>query len=289
MKKRWLSVVSTVLVSSFLLTLCPNMSREMGIYPTLVYSKTKSQKENQIQFEKEVYAVKQGEKIALKLKNTKLKLAYISENPKVATVDKNTGILSAKNVGTTIITAKIANKKVCKCEVKVVFRKANMANKFVKQKEGKVLELSTNCKITLPENWDYELQHDDTKYIQYICLSLPDDEYKGSIYIKKDKKRHKKTTVEVYTQNRLKTVIGKLQKSNLEVEKASFQMKTFKKQPIGIGTFQVKKDTNIEYRTIMIQKIDDCFIEYDCIATSENENIQFVKAMFHMITSLQGK
>lgn len=285
MKKRWKSIVCFVLASSFLVTICPNVARKMAIFPTTVQCETKRKKVNTIQFEKEIYVVKQGEKIALKLHNTKLSPVYKSGNQEVATVDKNTGIVLAKNVGITEIIAKTEDKKVAKCKVKVIFQKANFKNKFVKQKEGKSITVSKTSTINLPENWDYELQYDGDKYTQYTCLSLPDDEYKGCIYIKKNKKLYKNLVVEDQIQQVMKSTIDKLQKSNLKVTKAGIQTKVFKNQTIGIGTFEVKKETNTEYRTIMIQKMDRSFIEYDCIATSEKENIQFLKAMCHIVAS----
>lgn len=286
MKKRWKSMVSFVLTSSFLVTICPSVAREIAIFPTVVQCETKQKKIQTIQFEKETYVVKQGEKIALKLRNTKLSPVYKSENPEVAIIDKNMGILIAKNVGTTEIIAKTKDKRVGKCKVKVVFRKANLKNKFVKQKAGKSLKLSTTTTIVLPENWDYELQYDNKKYTQYTCLNLPDDEYKGCIYIKKNKKIYKELEIEHQIQQVMKSTISKLEKSNLKVNKAGIQTKMFKNQTIGIGTFEVEKETNTEYRTIMIQKMDRSFVEYHCIATSEKENTQFLKAMFHIITSL---
>lgn len=286
MRKRWKSMVSFVLASSFLVTMSPYVAREMAVLPTEVQCGTKQKKAEVIQFEKETYVIKQGEKIALKLKNTKLSPIYRSGNQEVASIDKNTGVLIAKNVGTTEIIAKIKDKKVAKCKVKVVFKKSNLKNKFVKQKEGKKIELSSTSAITLPENWDYELQYDNKKYTQYTCLSLPDDEYKGCIYIKKYKKPYKNLDVEHQTEQLMKSTISKLEKTNFNVKKAGVQTKVFQKQTIGIGTFEVEKETNTEYRTVVVQKLDQSFVEYHCIATSQKENTQFLKAMFHIVTSL---
>lgn len=281
MKKRLLSMVSVVIVSSFLMSYYPNFY-SMDITPNIVYSKEKKK----IHFEHSTYTINQGEQVALKLKNTKKKPVFSVQDQKVAIIDKKTGVLTGKNLGSTTVIAKISEKEKYQCKVNVVFAKGKVATQYSKQEDGKVLELPHKIKIILPENWDYEIHKEDKNYIQYTCLNLPDNEYKGCIYVKEESSVKKNTSISSYTKQALKQSIGELYASGT-VSKGSFSMKKFQKEWIGVASFEVAKSTGVEYRTIFVQKRDNCFIQYESVATNLDENNNFIAACFHMMQSLQ--
>ena len=63
-----------------------------------------------IKLNKKFVNVMQGKTVQLKVKGTKAKVKWSSENKKIATVNKK-GLVKAKNVGVTRIFAKVGNKK----------------------------------------------------------------------------------------------------------------------------------------------------------------------------------
>lgn len=88
-----------------------------------------------------------GKSFQLKLKNNKRKIKWTSSKKKVATVNKN-GKVKAKKVGTTIITATVANKKYT-CKLTVENPKISYSTLKIYQGDAVPLYIDgTNCDYT---------------------------------------------------------------------------------------------------------------------------------------------
>lgn len=230
----------------------------------------------------------QGKTATLKMLNTKAKAVFTSSNTKVAKVNKSTGRVAARNAGTATITATLKNGKKYKCKVTVTFQEASVPTVDSTLTASKELTFTDDIKFTLPENWDYELYEKTAKYLQYICLNLPDDENKGCVYVTGQPYTSTSTfRMKSYTKQQLSNLVYKMQQSGYLVQDAAYNVMKSKGQTIGIMTFKVTKGDNKEYETILIQKKGQNIFFYECIGTSQKERKQFESVALFMLHSLE--
>lgn len=230
----------------------------------------------------------QGKTATLKLLNTKEKPAFTSSNTKVATVNKTTGRVAGKNAGTATITAKLKNGKKYTCKVTVTFNKAELPQVDASLVKGKELAFTDGVTITLPEGWDYELYEHNKKILQYICLNLPDDEYKGCVYISAEPYSEKGTfKMTDFVKKELTTLVSAMQKDGYLVQWASSGILKQNDDEIGVMTFKATKESLQEYETVLLQKKGDYIFFYECIGTSKAERKQFSSSALYMLNSLE--
>lgn len=91
----------------------------------------KNTSEKEVQLNKKKVKLKAGQKIKLKVKNTKKKITWISSKPKIAKVNKK-GVVIARKAGTAVIKAKVKGGKTYKCKITV--KKAVSSKKSGKKK-----------------------------------------------------------------------------------------------------------------------------------------------------------
>lgn len=229
----------------------------------------------------------QGKTATLKMLNTKSKAVFTSSNVKVAKVNKNTGRVAAKNAGKATITATLKNGKKYTCKVTVTFGKVVLPTEDSSLIAGKELAITDDIKLTLPQNWDYELYEKSSKYIQYICLNLPDDEYKGCIYISGQPYTTEGSfSMKSYAKKQLSSLVTKTQEDGYMVQGASYGTMSVQDQTIGVMTFKAIKNETAEYETILIQKRGNNIFFYECIGTSKKERKEFASAALFTLLSL---
>lgn len=249
-------------------------------------SMTKQAVNKQIQLSKTTVTLLQGETETLTLLHTDKKVTFTSNNKKVASVNKKTGVITANNIGKAVITAQLSNHKKYYCKVTVKFGKAVLPTKADSLERGKELQIMDGMSLTLPKNWDYELHEQDPSKVEYICLSLPDDEYKGCIYVTAmTNTEETKSPMEDITKKQLKQRIITKQQDEYKVQNAASNVQKKKNETVGVLTFQATKDDAIEYETILIQRKGNQWIFYECIATSTVEQKQFASVANYMIDS----
>lgn len=273
-KKAWMAILCTLTVAL------------LPIVPTESISATTSSKT--IKLSKTELQLTQGRTATLKVLNTKEKAVFTSSNVKVAKVNKNTGRVSARNIGKTTITATLKNGKKYKCKVTVTFQNANVPKVNNDLIEGKKLVFTEDITLTLPQQWDYELYEKTTKYLQYICLSIPDNEYKGCIYVTGQSiTTDSPFQMKAYTKQQLSKLVSNMQKSGYLVQGASYQVMKSAGGTIGIMSFKVTKDDIKEYETILIQKKGNNLFFYECIGTSKSEKEQYESVALFLLNSLE--
>lgn len=117
----------------------------MALVFTMTIQGLEGNAKSQVRLSKKSLSLKIGQKFKLKMKGTKKKVKWNSSNKKVAMVSKK-GIVKAKKVGKTKITAKINKKKyVCKVTVKAVVNKK--VDEIVNNKETNSTQSSEPSKI----------------------------------------------------------------------------------------------------------------------------------------------
>lgn len=100
-----------------------------------------------VKISKTKYTMNKGENYTLKIKGTKKKVKWSSDNKKVATVNSK-GKVTAKKKGKATITAKVGNKKY-KCKITVESPSINKTKVTIKQGETYTLKVKdTSRKIT---------------------------------------------------------------------------------------------------------------------------------------------
>lgn len=91
----------------------------------------KNTSKKKVQLNKKKAKLKVGQKLKLKVKNTKKKITWTSRNPKIAKVNKK-GVVTARKAGSAVIRAKVKGGKTYKCRITV--KKAVSSKKSVKKK-----------------------------------------------------------------------------------------------------------------------------------------------------------
>ena len=232
----------------------------------------------------------QGKTTTLKVLNATSKPVFKSQNTSIVSATKYTGTLRAKNVGSTTVTATLKNGKKYVCKVKVVFGNAKVLAADETLTSGKELAVNENASLTLPTGWDYEQFIDNEQLMQYICINLPDDEYKGCIYVNSEPYNTKENIVmKDYTASELKQLVAKMQKTGYTVQWASTGVTTIQDQEVGVMTFWVKNGTTMEYETVLIQQKGSYLFTIECIGRSKLEQKQFTQAALYMLQTLTVK
>lgn len=229
--------------------------------------------------------LKQGKKTTLKLLNAKGKAVFKSNNTSVVTVTKYTGKVTAKNIGTTTITVTSKNGKKYTCKVKVFFGDTVAPKEDETLVAGKQLQVVDGVSLTLPDGWDYEQLSDEKNFMQYICINLPDDEYKGCVYVNM-KPYTKAVSMKSYIPTQLKTLVTKMKNDGYYVQWASTGMTEVQEQEVGIMSFWAKKGMTQEYETIFVQKKGSYIFTIECIGTSKAEREDFAQAALYMLNTL---
>ena len=229
----------------------------------------------------------QGEEKTLKLLNTKAKVSFSSSNKAIVSVNTKTGKVTAKNIGTAIITAKVTNGKQYRCKIVVKLKKAEIPKISSKLKNGHLITVK-GMKITLPRGWEYEVYKKSKKSIQYICINLPDDNDKGCMYITWKPYTSKKAFyMTEYTKKMLYQLVTKLQKAGYQVKNSAYNTMKVGERTIGIMRFQTTKSGKTEYETILIQKKKENILWYEVIGTSKKEQKKFESSALYTLKSLK--